>query len=138
MLNHLHNSVIQTYVSAEMDESMNVDPALAAQMGFSSFGGAPKKRKFDANDAVTDVDAAVKSQASSKPKATGSNSQPLGQIADRTSAKSPAASTSAEAKGTTAPTEPSLQALRQGVRNERGDMVYFLPSFLEDPWAGLK
>ena len=31
----------------------------------------------------------------------------------------------------------NLQALRRGVRNERGDMAYFLPSFLEDPWAKL-
>ena len=31
----------------------------------------------------------------------------------------------------------SLQALRRGVRNERGDMAYFLPSFLEDPWKEL-
>jgi len=31
----------------------------------------------------------------------------------------------------------NLQALRRGIRNERGDMAYFLPSFLEDPWANL-
>ncbi|KAF1816136.1 hypothetical protein P152DRAFT_470180 [Eremomyces bilateralis CBS 781.70] len=31
-----------------------------------------------------------------------------------------------------------LQALRSGVRNPDGDMVYFLPSFIEDPWARLK
>lgn len=31
----------------------------------------------------------------------------------------------------------SLQALRRGIRNERGDMAYFLPSFLEDPWEEL-
>ena len=31
----------------------------------------------------------------------------------------------------------SLQALRRGIRNERGDMAYFLPSFLEDPWKEL-
>ncbi|KAK6410860.1 hypothetical protein LTR95_018158 [Oleoguttula sp. CCFEE 5521] len=121
-----------------MDESMDIDPALAVQMGFSSFGGAPKKRKFDANDAVTDVDTAGKAQAPSQLKATGSNSQPLGQIVDRTSAMPSAVVASAEARTTTVPGEPSLQALRQGVRNEDGDMVYFLPSFLEDPWAGLK
>ncbi|KAK6432282.1 hypothetical protein LTR95_011543 [Oleoguttula sp. CCFEE 5521] len=121
-----------------MDESMDIDPALAAQMGFSSFGGAPKKRKFDANDAVTDVDAAVKNQAPSKPKPTGSNSQPLGQIADRTSAKPTAVAASAETRESTEFGQPSLQALRQGVRSENGDMVYFLPSFLEDPWAGLR
>jgi hypothetical protein len=31
----------------------------------------------------------------------------------------------------------SLQALRRGIRNERGDIAYFLPSFLEDPWEKL-
>lgn len=34
-------------------------------------------------------------------------------------------------------TTMNLQALRRGVRNERGDMAYFLPSFLEDPWEKL-
>jgi hypothetical protein len=27
-----------------------------------------------------------------------------------------------------------LNALRNGVRNENGDITYFLPSFVEDPW----
>jgi hypothetical protein len=31
-----------------------------------------------------------------------------------------------------------LDALRRGVRNERGDLVYFLPSFVEDPWEKLQ
>jgi hypothetical protein len=31
-----------------------------------------------------------------------------------------------------------LNALRNGVRNENGDTIYFLPSFVEDPWAKLK
>lgn len=33
--------------------------------------------------------------------------------------------------------QEELQALRRGVRNERGDVAYFLPSFVEDPWKGL-
>lgn len=28
--------------------------------------------------------------------------------------------------------------MRKGVRNERGDTVYFQPSFLEDPWKKLE
>lgn len=32
---------------------MEIDPEIAAQMGFGSFGGAPKKRKFGADDAFT-------------------------------------------------------------------------------------
>lgn len=31
-----------------------------------------------------------------------------------------------------------LHALRRGVKNTRGDTMYFLPSFIEDPWAELK
>ena len=30
------------------------------------------------------------------------------------------------------------EELKNGVRNESGDMVYFKPSFLEDPWKDLK
>ncbi|TKA50816.1 hypothetical protein B0A49_11402 [Cryomyces minteri] len=30
-----------------------------------------------------------------------------------------------------------LDALRRGVRNARGDVAFFMPSFVEDPWAGL-
>lgn len=30
-----------------------------------------------------------------------------------------------------------LNALRQGVPNEHGDLAYFLPSFVEDPWETL-
>jgi hypothetical protein len=35
-------------------------------------------------------------------------------------------------------TRAELSALRQGVKNERGDTAYFLPSFVEDPWEQLK
>jgi len=31
-----------------------------------------------------------------------------------------------------------LNALRNGVQTENGDTAYFLPSFVEDPWAKLK
>lgn len=30
-----------------------------------------------------------------------------------------------------------LNALKFGLTNERGDHAYFLPNFVEDPWAGL-
>ncbi|OCL14050.1 hypothetical protein AOQ84DRAFT_281925 [Glonium stellatum] len=29
-----------------------------------------------------------------------------------------------------------MHALRKGVRNVQGDVAYFLPSFVEDPWEG--
>jgi hypothetical protein len=31
-----------------------------------------------------------------------------------------------------------LEALRKGVKDENGDIAYFLPSFIEDPWAKLE
>ncbi|KAF2279564.1 uncharacterized protein EI97DRAFT_180183 [Westerdykella ornata] len=35
-------------------------------------------------------------------------------------------------------TRADLDALRQGVRDEKGDVAFFLPSFVEEnPWAGL-
>ncbi|KAK7513022.1 hypothetical protein IWZ03DRAFT_44029 [Phyllosticta citriasiana] len=34
--------------------------------------------------------------------------------------------------------EPDLQALRNGIRDENGDIAYFLPSFIEDPWMRLE
>ena len=40
-------------------------------------------------------------------------------------------------RGTTRTPLEEWAALRRGVRNERGDMVYFDQSFLEDPWKGL-
>ncbi|KAF2711791.1 hypothetical protein K504DRAFT_475540 [Pleomassaria siparia CBS 279.74] len=33
--------------------------------------------------------------------------------------------------------ENDLYALRRGVKDEAGDMMYFLPSFVEDPWEKL-
>jgi hypothetical protein len=32
----------------------------------------------------------------------------------------------------------AMNALRQGVKNEHGDLAYFLPSFVEDPWERLQ
>lgn len=34
--------------------------------------------------------------------------------------------------------EPDLQALRNGIRDGNGDIAYFLPSFIEDPWTRLE
>lgn len=135
------------------NDDFNIDPAIAEAMGFSGFGTQPgKKRKFDANDAVVDPD--VKGQASGK----GANSLPLGiRKPPQPSATLGGNPTGATAEGATQDrtdestllqpsingpedsraTRPDLQALRHGVRNENGDMVYFLPSFLEDPWKDL-
>lgn len=35
-------------------------------------------------------------------------------------------------------TRSELNALKQGLKNERGDVIFFLPSFVEDPWERLE
>ncbi|KAK1082515.1 hypothetical protein LTR33_003867 [Friedmanniomyces endolithicus] len=128
------------------DEDFEVDPAIVEAMGFSGFGVQPgKKRKYDANDTFVDPELAKDSN--------GANSLPLG-LRKKESAASglPMKPAMNEASGAgivnetpAGPLERSLgsgqsdlQALRAGVKNERGDMVYFKPSFLEDPWKDLK
>ena len=65
--------------------------------------------------------------------------EPLKQQADLQLPDRPLPPVTAEkSNGSGGPMEHSLQAYRQGVRNEKGDMVYFLPSFLEDPWEKLE
>lgn len=199
-----------------MDE-MEIDPEIAAAMGFTSFG-ASNKRKFTgtsdsyvegqdnnkrknqmatfgtgANDAPlgtrnssttnADVDAQMMEQANTKDeesaKVTHKNGKakdkkkkggaPLG-LADyiswgnsvpeekpkqtetstalpTTNAQSNSGSLAATAQRTNTtppsiwpqgmPSPEELAALRRGVRNTRGDMAYFLPSFIQDPWESL-
>ncbi|KAK0252546.1 hypothetical protein LTS09_012447 [Friedmanniomyces endolithicus] len=137
------------------DEDLEVDPALAEAMGFSGFGVQPgKKRKYDANDSFVDPDLAQDSNgAFTRPAGKGANSLPLG-FRKKESAASGLPMKPAMNEPSGAATvhetraEPSerglgsgqsdLQALRAGVKNEWGDMVYFKPSFLEDPWKNLK
>jgi hypothetical protein len=45
---------------------MEIDPEIAAAMGFGSFGGAPKKRKFGADDAFTNTSSKEPQQVASK------------------------------------------------------------------------
>ncbi|KAM0699460.1 hypothetical protein Q7P36_000462 [Cladosporium allicinum] len=117
---------------------MEIDPEIAAAMGFGSFGGAPKKRKFGADDAFT--------SASQEPQqvASKANAVPVAEVRSQrrpvetnetvpAPAPAPAHDNITLADGSVM----SLQALRRGIRNERGDMAYFLPSFLEDPWKEL-
>ncbi|KAF2174116.1 hypothetical protein M409DRAFT_16389 [Zasmidium cellare ATCC 36951] len=121
----------------DMDD-MEIDPALAVAMGFSGFGTQPnaKKRKFNNNSTEGFVDPNIgKSQS-----ATGANNVP---VREKQSTKSvgedsKAYESAGKASGVTGDGKPSLEALRHGVRNERGDVAYFLPSFVEDPWRGLE
>jgi hypothetical protein len=145
---------------ADSEEGFDIDPAIAAAMGFSGFGAqASKKRKFDSNDGFVDPNISTAStQKQQPPTGKGANAVKLG---DRTVAKTAAhppggteqgsalsaqnvaggnagsasgVSAGATGQGTKG---ASLEALRNGVRNENGDMVYFLPSFIEDPWKDL-
>lgn len=57
---------------------MELDPEIAAQMGFSSFGGVSKKRKFDADDAFTNVQ--NNAPGAQEPHHTGANAIPVGPV----------------------------------------------------------
>ncbi|KXT13903.1 hypothetical protein AC579_2632 [Pseudocercospora musae] len=118
------------------DGDFDADPDIAAAMGFGGFGSQTKgKRKFDSNNGFV-------SKAPSS--ATGANSMPM---REHKAVKVAAGSETSEPlqRGTTlmpydpkTQESPSMESLKYGVRNTKGDMLYFLPSFLEDPWAGFK
>ena len=138
-------------MTADMDD-MEIDPAIAAAMGFSGFGG--KKRKQGGMDEAF-VDPGTSKHSKAVP-GKGANNVPLGDrratedtssvrnsddIIAHAEAPEPSDGMQRQANGSSVGTSidpTSLQALRQGVKNERGDMVYFLPSFIEDPWKNLQ
>lgn len=120
-------------------EPTEMDPALAAMMGFSSFGGAPKpapSKKRRLNDHTTSVAAPHPS--------SGANEVQLGVRSTQKLPERPPATSTVEnnsASGGAAPQGVEQQRVedwRKGVKNARGDVAYFLPSFLEDPWQDLK
>lgn len=51
----------------------HMDPEIARQMGFTSFGGAKRRKLANADDAVTDVQEGKQADASS---ASGANATP--------------------------------------------------------------
>lgn len=135
-----------------------MDPAIAEAMGFSAFGGQGKKRKFTTDNAFVDPGASGGDKATVHA-SSGANNTPLrikaghpkgkatGTIKTNDQAPEPLASVDREEDqpGSTGNVDDGeggeaarLQALRGGVKNERGDTVYFLPSFIEDPWQKLK
>ena len=146
-------------------EDVEVDPSIAGMMGFSGFGNARKRRKFDLNDGFVDPKASGPSHQSKQevtetnhtvPRDSVAKNSPASQGLPARSGDSDVAMKAQESikdstSGSNLPTmnirdganrgdseEHSLQALRDGVRNESGDVVYFLPSFLEDPWKNLR
>lgn len=132
----------------DANDDFDIDPAIAAAMGFSGFGKTTtnKKRKYD-NDGFVDPDITT-------PQGTSANNLPIGErkvtkTVENVNVATPSHSTQvpfrpetqqsgSQAHETDNEGKPTLQALRNGVRNERGDLTIFLPSFLEDPWARLK
>lgn len=148
------------------EDDFEIDPAMAEAMGFSSFGMQPgKKRKFNTDDAFVapratttqarkqhNVDSAMEPEDLTMRNSTSSHAPPPGvaqeAVYDQSKQQKPrqegGASITAPREGTATASnvrgsdERSLQALAYGVRNENGDMIYFLPSFLEDPWKNLR
>ena len=146
----------------EADDDMDIDPSIAEAMGFAGFG-TQKKRKFNPEDGF--VDPAV-SASQKQGKGKGVNNTPLGERVDKppsevtnmpvnmsrphggatavpqgasqegVSTSTGSATTASTGSGSSV--KPSLEEMARGVRNENGDMVYFLPSFLEDPWEHLR
>lgn len=143
------------------DDDLEVAPELAASMGFSSFGNASKKRKYNSNDAFVDVANGrhIPGSAQAATHGNGANALPLGTRSGTSKAKvkptepiqrlpvhgsTPAASvkTSEDNDGSTQQSTdqqppPELASYRYGVKQADGTMAYFLPSFIEDPWADL-
>lgn len=197
----------------------DIDPEIAAAMGFDSFGGKPsKRRKFNHDAAV--IDGQDSSDQHNAQSGSGANNMPLGVRTKPAPAETPATGDKAEdgaaqgaqdggagakeAKKSKAkkgaprgladyiswgnsvpqpfvsatepepkpdmragveavevgdavvgkeavvtgglsaeswpqgmPSEEELRALRRGVKNRDGDMVYFQWSFIEDPWREL-
>ncbi|PPJ53144.1 hypothetical protein CBER1_11645 [Cercospora berteroae] len=149
-------------------EDFAIDPAIAAAMGFAGFGSQNKqKRKFNAEgDADGFVDPGVHAPQQHQKK-TGANSVPLRERSKQVSKRGDEGEATASGFAAEAEAEgrmgsegaaatssnafdagglydpktqesPSSEALRRGVKNVRGDFVYFSKGFLEDPWSGLR
>ncbi|KAG9564437.1 hypothetical protein KCU71_g6834, partial [Aureobasidium melanogenum] len=140
----------------DMDD-LEIDPAIAEAMGFTSFGSKRRKHAARADDAFID------DSGNQIPASTGANDVPLGtrvvpsetkeKVQEQGDSGDSAASTTrgegmqeeqarvgeVQADNWTPgfPAPQELAALRRGIKNARGDMVVFLPSFIEDPWKGL-
>lgn len=99
-----------------MDDYETPDDDIAAQMGFSSFGTQPKNKKR-------------KTEQETSTQQTAAPASNHGATVNQAQATECSPSVTAE---------QNLGAYRNGVRNERGDMVYFMPSFIEDPWEHLR
>ena len=137
------------------DEDVELDPAIAEAMGFSGFGAQPgKKRKLNSTVAITGRNSQPLGKQGNRKPQTGPSGDAMTSLkpkissisadvvqagsADSTTQDSASMGQPAMAANINDNDKNNLRALAAGVRNENGDMVYFLPSFIEDPWARLK
>lgn len=156
----------------EEEQGFEIDPDMAAQMGFANFGTQPntKKRKYIHNDAFVD-----RSITTVPERKTGANNTELGvrgskaaPPADHVCSLSPSSCSRSTTDNRQAriyePAGPAqqqpvdgpsflaeiekktiadlnssdLDRLAKGVRTPNGDMAYFKPSFIGNPWEHLK
>lgn len=144
-----------------MDGEEDID--IAAAMGFGSFGNT-NKRKYDRTQSpiasADDASGANSTQLGVRPKKFAStqqeapeNSKPSGSndhsttddlsnpLSPESTPHQPHEQPSAMEMvsfGGPPITRNELNALKFGVQDENGDTAYFLPNFVEDPWASLK
>lgn len=145
-------------------ESNDADEDMMAAMGFSAFGMQGQKRKFGAHDDAF-IGSSIKSSGETKseqPAAAITSLEPAleAKVADGGDGGSggpavltrdfavaeisskpgtdPSIGREKADGGISQTSGPTLEALRHGVRNENGDTVFFLPSFIDDPWKHLK
>ena len=144
-----------------------IDPAMAEMMGFSSFGTAPKRRRLASPSATADAPRGTGANDVQLGERRQPAAAPDPAPASRWKEKKPdlrggglaaflqhgqsMPARPAEAPKPVETPEPARREgiehvgngdgqgldYRRGVRNARGDVAYFLPSFLEDPWKGL-
>ncbi|KYG44910.1 hypothetical protein M433DRAFT_135173 [Acidomyces richmondensis BFW] len=125
----------------------DIDPAIAEAMGFTGFGTQPQqKRKFNVTDALIDQHTGNCHEMANLPtQRNDANNLHLGKKKSRTKpgvewekgyANSNSSTTEAEGAEKNE-VKNDLQIFKNGVKNERGDMVYFMPDFIEDPWKSL-
>jgi hypothetical protein len=66
--------------AATSSMDMEIDPEIAAAMGFGSFGGAPKKRKFGADDAFTSASQITPNPQEPQRIASKANAVPVAEV----------------------------------------------------------
>jgi hypothetical protein len=139
----------------DSEEQQEMDSKLGDVMGFTNFGAQPdtKKRKTSHDSPVTTT--ASSTQYPSLPiNYNDMHNQPLTHNPIHPPAPAAAAAGTSASPSTEQPknafptgvpmdifyklTWKELEAYRKGVKKENGDLAWFLPSFIEDPWAKLE